>query len=131
MQWTRAALEALVGETERLTREFKSCDALMWGDDRDRRKRLIAEAAKDVAAMAGGTIIYGIKESGSGTRRTAESLEDGFDVESGVSRECFLQTMRDNIHPMLSDLDAVDVQLDEERIALVVLVVVRRDWLGA
>ncbi len=104
--------------------EFKSDRSLIWASEGEKRAR-IKEAAKDVAAMANeveGTIIYGIEESKSGTRRRASALSNGFGPDHTVSREWFIQTMRDHIHPPLPDLDAVEVPLDDGRFALVVLV---------
>jgi predicted HTH transcriptional regulator len=63
-------------------------------------KEQIAEAAKDVAAMAneqGGEIIYGIEEKKEGTRRWAKRVEEGFEPSHGVSREWFIQTMHAHI----------------------------------
>lgn len=122
-RWTKQALEELVGTTETLTREFKSYRALVW-ETPGQRKEQIAEAAKDVAAMAneqGGEIIYGIEEDQEGTRRWAKRVEAGFEASHGVSREWFIQTMRAHINPLLT-LEAVDVKLDGERFALVVVV---------
>lgn len=122
--WTRAALERYVGTTETLTLEFKSYRALVWGNHDERRKK-ISEAAKDVAAMAnesGGYIIYGIEEAKNGARRRALRVEEGFEADQGISREWFLATMRAHIFPALPDLDAVDVELGGDRMALVALV---------
>jgi predicted HTH transcriptional regulator len=117
-------LEELVGTTETLTREFKSYRALVW-DTKTQRKGQIAEAAKDVAAMANeqvGEIIYGIEEDKEGTRRWAKRVEDGFETSHAISREWFIQTMRAHISPPLAGLEAVDVRLEGGRIALVVIV---------
>lgn len=125
-EWTRERLEGYIGTTETLTLEFKSFRALIPDSKKDKTAR-IQEAAKDVAGMAneqGGAIIYAVAESNTGTRRQAVSLEEGFQPEDGVSREWFLQFIRDHVHPPLPDIDAVEVPLDGagQRFALVVLV---------
>lgn len=120
--WTRD--QAYIDTTETLTLEFKSIRALIADDRRDKDTRL-KEAARDVAGMAneqGGYIIYGIEEEGHGAFRRAKTIEEGFGVEHKVPREWFLQFIRDRVQPPLSDIDAVDVPLDDERFALVVLV---------
>lgn len=125
--WTRKRLEQYVGTTETLVLEFKSCRSLLADQKRDRNERIL-EAAMDVAAMAneqGGTIIYGIEEekSGGGVRR-AKRVEEGFGPVDGVSREWFLQFIRDRVRPPLNEIDAAEVRLDGsgQRFALVVLV---------
>lgn len=124
--WTRQRLESYVGTTETLITEFKSLRSLI-GDDRKDKDTKMREAAKDVAAMAneqGGVIVYGIAEEGSGTGKRAAQVEDGFVAEHGVSREWFLQFIRDRVHPPLPDIDAVEVPLTKknDRFALVVQV---------
>jgi hypothetical protein len=123
-EWTRERLESYIGTTETLTLEFKSYQALLPGDGKDKDRRL-QEAARDVAGMAneqGGNIVYGIEEDTSRGFRRAKSVEEGFLPEHGVSREWFLQFIRDRVQPPLGDIDAVDVPLDYDRRALVVLV---------
>ena len=123
--WTRKILESYIGTTEALTLEFKSYRALIWSNQTKNKADVIREAAKDVAAMAneqGGIIIYGIEESRTGARRKALHIEDGFETSDGVSREWFMQMIRSHINPPIEGMDAVDVELGNERIALVVLV---------
>jgi hypothetical protein len=119
-------LEDYIGTHETLTLEFKSMQSLLADDKKEKNTRM-EEAATDVAAMAneqGGEIVYGIAELGKGMRRMAGGLEDGFGVEHGVSREWFLQFIRDRVHPPLPDIDAVEVPLDDsgQHFALVILV---------
>ena len=130
-EWNRSRLEAYVGTAETLRVEFKSMRSLLFHDKQNRNAK-IQEAAKDVAAMAneqGGTIIYGIEEAKIDEARYAERLEDGFRPGDGVSREWFLQFIRDRVHPPLPDIDAREVPLNDlppgdpdRRFALVVLV---------
>jgi hypothetical protein len=122
--WTLARLQAYVGTTETLTLEFKSMRALIVDEKKDKDAKL-SEAARDVAGMAneqGGFIIYGIDEEAKGPFRRARAVEEGFGHEHKVSREWFLQFIRDRVQPPLTDIDAIDVPLGDEHFALVVLV---------
>jgi hypothetical protein len=123
LTWTRQRLESLIGQTETLTLEFKSVRSLMWSNAPERDIKL-AEAAKDAAAMAneqGGTIIYGIEEGKRSRQRRAVAIEAGFSPDD-ASREWYLQFIRDRVHPSLPEIDAVEVDLDDGKFALVVLV---------
>lgn|GEM_PF-6728358 len=128
-RWDRARLETYIDTTESLKVEFKSFKALVPTDKKNKAER-IAEAARDVAGMAneqGGVILYGIDEVGSGPWRRARAIEDGFASEHDVSRDRFLQLMRDHIQPPLTELEAYDVRLNPEnesqpRCALVIIV---------
>jgi hypothetical protein len=123
-EWTQARLESYVGTSETLTLEFKSVRSLIVVERKDREAKL-NEAARDVAGMAneqGGFIIYGIEEESAGPFKRAKIVEAGFGLEHKVSREWFLQFIADRIQPPLTDIDAVDVPLGEDRIALVVIV---------
>lgn len=124
--WTRARLGDYIGTSETLTLEFKSMRSLIADDKKDKNAK-IQEAAKDVAGMAneqGGVIVYGIEESKDKEMRRAERIEEGFTASDKVSREWFLQFVRDRVHPPLPDIDAVEVWLDDEhkRFALIILV---------
>lgn len=127
--WNRARLESYIDTTESLTIEFKSFRSLVADDKKGKADRIF-EASRDVAGMAneqGGHILYGIDEVGVGAWKSAGAVEGGFAPEHKVSREWFLQVMRDHIQPPLTELDAYDVRLNPEdefepRSALVVSV---------
>ena len=121
-EWDRAALERYVGTTEALTLEFKSHRSLLATDKKTKADRIF-EASRDVAGMAneqGGLIIYGIEEWGETGFRTAKAVGEGLAAGDKVDREWFVQIMRDHINPPLTELDVVQVKVDDTHVALVV-----------
>src|SRR5262245_3227643 len=77
-----------------------------------------------MANEQGGHVIYGIAESGERPFQVAERVADGFTASDGVSREWLLQVLSSAIQPPLTDLDAVDVPLDEARTRFAIVVLV-------
>lgn len=123
--WTRERLESYIGTTEALKLEFKSYGALLAVKGKTSQAERMAEAARDVAAMAneqGGHIIYGIEESGKETWQTAIAIQ-GFSREhKPVSREWLSQFLQDQMQPPLTSLDVAHVPLGNDEFALVVIV---------
>lgn len=108
--WDQARLQRYIDEAieESLTLEYKSGDALLNGNGRQR------EIAKDVSAMAnsaGGVIIYGISEH---IERELRHRPAGFTPvdRRECSKETLEQIISSNIEPRISGIKIFPVPLD-------------------
>lgn len=92
-QWDASDLQALIGQEETSSLEFKRSDAL---DNTDGNKR---ELVKDVSAMAnaaGGVIVYGIEEK--------DNLADALDQGTMQTKEWIDQVLTSNIEPKIPNV---------------------------
>jgi hypothetical protein len=109
-EWDERDILSLIENraSESLTLEFKACDALT-------NKEWKSELIKDVSAFAnsaGGTLIYGIRES----KKTheAESIDEGYAVGE-VKKERIEQTIDSNIKRRIDGVRYNVVNLDHTR----------------
>ena len=109
-QWTEDDLLSLISNKaqESLTLDFKGCGAL-----RDKGWR--REFAKDVSAFAnaaGGTLIYGLKESSA--THEAEEIDDGFDP-AAPSKEQLEQIINSSVHRRIDGVRYNAIALNRTR----------------
>lgn len=126
--WDYARLRHLAEETrpeETTTLEFKSCDELRWGEGTfdpanegkpKSSKRVIEELSRDISAMAnsaGGTIIYGVKETGSGRAKGLDPKPFQSSEKKARSVEWLDQTISTSINPP-PEVHITPVYLDDD-----------------
>ena len=72
--WTEADVQALIGQSENIRREFKA--GIMY--DQQKEEGWVKKLSIEVSALAnteGGDIFWGIKEDGKATPRVAQAID--------------------------------------------------------
>lgn len=111
-QWGITDLEALIGQEETSSLEFKDARSLL---NEDKKKD---EIAKDVSAMAnaaGGVIVYGIGEDSKGLATRLAPIEN----RKGLV-EWLEQVIANNIEPKVQGVLIHPIKLPEDKVAIAV-----------
>ncbi len=115
--WIEDDIQLLIdnGVKESITLDYKGCEALQKTDGKKR------EISKDVSAFAnsaGGTIVYGINESG----HLPTAIDVGFDP-ADITREWLEQIINSTIQPRIDGIRINQIELAKTRPGRVMYVV--------
>lgn len=117
--WTDADLQALIGQTESIRREFKA--GIMF--ERQPESKWVESLSKEVSALAnteGGELFLGIDEDKKGRPRTATSI-DGIPITI-LAPERLQQLIEGNVSPYLPGIRVQRIKLSafSDRAAFVI-----------
>lgn len=115
--WNEQDLQILIrdGVKEGINLDYKACDAL---DKSDRKKDEISKDVSAFANSAGGTIVYGIKESGN----VPTEIDIGYDPNE-ISREWLEQIITSRIQRKIDGIIINQIELKESNPGRVVYIV--------
>jgi predicted HTH transcriptional regulator len=119
--WTETDLQALIGQTESIRREFKA--GLMFENGPE--SKWVESLSKEVSALAnteGGELFLGINEDKKGRPRTATSI-DGIPI-AFLAPERLQQLIEGNVSPYLPGIRVQRIKLSafSDRVAFVIQV---------
>ena len=117
--WTEADLQALIGQTESIRREFKA--GIIF--EREPESKWVENLSKEVSALAnteGGELFLGIDEDKKGRPRTATSI-DGIPI-TVLAPERLQQLIEGNVSPYLPGIRIQRIKLSvfSDRVAFVI-----------
>jgi hypothetical protein len=115
--WTEADVNALIGQSESIRREFKS--GLMFNQGNDKWVEALSKEVSALANTEGGDLILGIDEDKTSNPRSAKRI-DGVSAQLGTER--LQQLIEGNVSPYLPGLRLHRVKLTSasDRVVFVV-----------